>query len=85
MKVKMHDGKLIIEIGMIDPPKLSRRGRGLLVATSHGFRPTGIWLHNKPLVVSLNACIRADEQPTDEDWEVAQTMPLQKAAKNRSL
>ena len=81
MKVTMNDGKLIITIGVIDPPKLSRSGRGLLVATSHGFRTTGVTIRNKSVAVSVNACIRPDEYPVDDHSEVAQTMPLNKSVK----
>ena len=84
MKVTEQGRKLVIEIGMIDPPKLSRRGKRLLVATSHGFRSTGIWIQNKRLAVSVNACIRAEEEP-DDDAEVPQRIPPHKSVKRPKL
>jgi hypothetical protein len=42
---------------LLQPPKRSKRGRALLVASTKGFRDTGVTYHGKPLSISLNAII----------------------------
>jgi hypothetical protein len=59
MKTTIKDGKLILEIDL-QPPTRSASGKTLVVASSHGNQPTSASIDGKPVIVGLNAYIRAD-------------------------
>ena len=55
MKVRVEDGKLIIEIEIEKTPRPSASGKTLVVATTRGFRATEAQVDGKPLSLSINA------------------------------
>jgi len=79
MKVRMRGRRLTISIAVVDPPTPSRSGKRLLVATSHGFRRTRLRIQGKPVAVSVNACIRADEWPDKKKSENPKSKELPKS------
>jgi hypothetical protein len=56
MIVKIEGAKLFIEIDM-EPPRPSKAGKTIILASSHGPRATDIMIDGKPLVVGVNAFI----------------------------
>ena len=58
MKVEIKDNKLIIEIEMSKPTP-SASGKTLVVASSHGNQATTATVNGKPVIIGLNAYIRA--------------------------
>ncbi len=60
MKVKKRKGMLVISLPLIDPPKESKSGKTLLVASSNGPRRTSINVDNKPVTVIVAAYVRPD-------------------------
>jgi hypothetical protein len=58
MKVTIKGSVLTIEIDMQEPTP-SASGKTLVVASSHGNQATTATVKGKPLVVGLNAYIRA--------------------------
>jgi hypothetical protein len=59
MKVTVSGKTLTIEIEMQEPPQRSASGKTLVVASSHGNQATTATVQGKPVVVGLNAYIRA--------------------------
>jgi hypothetical protein len=59
VKVTVNGKTLTIEIEMQEPQR-SASGKTLVVASSHGNQPTGATVQGKPVVVGVNAYIRAD-------------------------
>lgn len=59
MKVEVKGNTLHIEIEMQEPQR-SASGKTLVVASSHGNQATTATVQGKPVVVGLNAYIRAD-------------------------
>lgn len=59
MKVTIEKNELVIRIPMQEP-KPSSSGKTLVVASSHGNQVTTAQLNGKPIVVGLNAYIKAD-------------------------
>lgn len=58
MNVEIKDGNLVITIPMNPTPVASSSGKTLVVASSHGNRPTQAVLNDQPVVVGVNAYIR---------------------------
>lgn len=58
MKAEIKNGKLIIEID-VQTPRPSASGKTLVVASSHGNQATTAQVDGKPVVVGLNAYIKA--------------------------
>jgi len=58
VKVEVRGNLLVIEIEMTKPTP-SATGKTLSVASSHGNQPTTATVNGKPVVVGLNAYIRA--------------------------
>jgi hypothetical protein len=86
MKAERREGMLVITLPVIDPPRLSKSGKRLLVATTHGFRRTGVRIGNEPVAVSVNACIHPEEQQDKEKTKKAETpksKALHKGARKR--
>lgn len=59
MEVKIEGQVLVIRIGMSANPPPSASGKTLLVSSTHGNVTTQAVVNGKPLVVSVNAYIRA--------------------------
>lgn len=60
MKGKITRGMLRIESPLINPPKESKSGKTLLVATSHGPKRTALRVDGKPVVINFIAYVRPD-------------------------
>jgi hypothetical protein len=61
MNSKIRKGMLITEVPLINPPKESKSGKTVLVATSKGPRRTRLRVDGKPVFVIVNAFVRPDE------------------------
>lgn len=57
MKAEIRDGQLIITIAVNDPPRPSKSGKSLIVATSGGNQATTAEVDGKPVTIGLNAYI----------------------------
>lgn len=58
MKAEIKDGKLIVTIDVQEPTP-SATGKSLVVASSHGNQATTVTVQGKPVIVGLNAFIKA--------------------------
>jgi len=58
MTASLKDGKLTIVIET-QPPTPSASGKTLVVATTHGNVATQVLVDGKPLIIGLNAYVRA--------------------------
>jgi hypothetical protein len=58
MKVKIEDGKMIIEIEMMNPPTISASGKTLVVASTRGNVVTSEMVDGKPVTIGLNAYVK---------------------------
>lgn len=56
MEAKIEGGKLHLTIDMQEPTR-SASGKTLVVATSHGNKPTEAQVNGKPVIVGVNAYI----------------------------
>ena len=63
MEAKLKGRNLVITLALQEP-KLSPSGKSLVVATSHGFRPTAIKIANQEVWIGVNAFVRAAEPAT---------------------
>lgn len=59
MKAEIIGTNLVITIEMEDRPRPSATGKTLVVASSHGNQPTGAVVDGQPVIVGVNAYIRA--------------------------
>ena len=57
MKVSIENGELVVRIPVQDPPRPSKTGKTLIVASSNGNVATAATVDGKPVVVGLNAYI----------------------------
>jgi hypothetical protein len=57
MNARIENNRLIIEIEMNKEPELSKTGKTLVVASSHGNKPTTAKVNGKNVVIGLNAYI----------------------------
>ena len=57
MKVTIENGELVIRIPVENPPRPSKSGKSLIVATSSGNVTTSCMVEGRPVVVGLNAYI----------------------------
>jgi hypothetical protein len=83
MKVRIRNGKLTITLPVIDPPRPSKSGKRLLVATSRGVRRTSSRIGKKPVYVNANAFVRPNEQQGKKEPEMSQTKAVRKRARKR--
>ena len=60
MDVKITADTIIITLPILKPLKESKSGKSLVVATTHGNIATSATLQNKPVVIGVNAYIKAD-------------------------
>ena len=60
MEAVIKDGKLIITIEAVtkNPPQ-SKTGKSLVIASTHGNVPSTAVIDGKPLIVSVNAYVKA--------------------------
>ena len=58
MKVIIEKGELVIRI-LLQEPKPSASGKTLVVASSHGNQATTATVNGKPVIIGLNAYIKA--------------------------
>ncbi len=59
MKAEIVGKNLVITI-KLQKPSPSKKGKSLIVATSHGFQATTAVINGKPVTVSLNAVIKKE-------------------------
>ncbi len=59
MQVTSKDGKLTVVIDTNKTPTPSVSGKSLIVASTHGNQATPVIVDGKPLIVSVNAYIKA--------------------------
>ena len=59
MNVEQKGNKIIITIDAEKKPAPSASGKTLVVASSHGNQATGVLIDGKPLIVGVNAYVRA--------------------------
>ncbi len=52
------DGYLVIRVPLNVPPTPSSSGKTLVVAPSHGNKPTDLEIDGKPVIVGVNAYVR---------------------------
>ena len=57
MKVRIENGVLILEIPVQDPPRPSKTGKTLIVASSGGNQATAATVDGKAVIVGFNAYI----------------------------
>lgn len=57
MNAKIENGELIVRIPVNDPPRPSKSGESLIVATSGGNQSTSLIVDGKPVTIGLNAYI----------------------------
>lgn len=57
MKVSIENNELVIRIPVENPPRPSKSGKSLIVATSSGNVTTSCMVQGKPVVVGLNCYI----------------------------
>jgi hypothetical protein len=60
MKAKIRKGMLIVTIPLLYPPKESKSGKTLLVASSQGPRRTALQVDDKPVIIHVTAYVRPD-------------------------
>jgi hypothetical protein len=60
MNVKIENGNLVITIPVNPTPVLSATGKTKIVASSHGNMATTAVVDGKPVIVGVNAYIKAN-------------------------
>lgn len=59
MKVEIVGKNLVITLPMNAPPKPSTSGKSLIIASTEGNKESEIKVNGKPVIVGLNAYIKA--------------------------
>lgn len=59
MKVEIKNGELVITLPL-ETPRPSATGKTLVVASTHGNQTSTAIVHDKPVIVGVNAYIRAN-------------------------
>jgi hypothetical protein len=57
MKATIENGELVIRVPVANPPQPSKSGKTLVVASSHGNKPTAATVGGKPVIVGFNAYV----------------------------
>jgi hypothetical protein len=83
MNARFRKGMLVITLPVIDPPKPSKSGKRLLVATSRGVRRTSSRIGKKPVYVNANAFVRPNEQQGKKEPEISKINALRKRTRKR--
>jgi len=60
MKIRKRKGTLVITVPLINPPKKSKSGKTLLVASSNGPKRTSVIIDGKHVVFIFAAYVRPD-------------------------
>jgi len=60
MTVKVRKGVMYISLPVINPPRKSKSGKTLLIATSNGPRRTSFKANGKSVVLMVTAYVRPD-------------------------
>ena len=58
ISAEIKGDKLVLTINMENPPKSSKSGKTLLVATSHGNQQTELKVQDSNVIIGLNAYIK---------------------------
>lgn len=61
MKVRKRRNNLIVTLPILEPFRLSRSGKRLLIATSRGARRTGLKHLGNPVYANVNVYMRPDQ------------------------
>lgn len=59
MKATLKGNTLIVEIEINTPPQPSKSGKTKVVASTYGNTPTTVTVDGKPVIIGLNAYVRA--------------------------
>jgi len=62
MKASIENGRLVIALPLQEP-KLSRSGKALVVATSHGVRQSSLKVDGKVVRINVNAFVYSEGRP----------------------
>jgi hypothetical protein len=57
VKVTIDKGELVIRLPLNDPPVPSSSGKTLVVASTHGNKPTDAVLDGRPIIIGVNAYV----------------------------
>jgi hypothetical protein len=60
MKAKVRKNILHIWLPIIDPPRLSKSGKTLLIASSNGPKRTALKINGKPAIAIVTVYVRPD-------------------------
>lgn len=60
MKARIKKGMVGIELPLINPPRESKSGKTLIVASSWGPKRTALRVDGKPVVINVSAYVRPD-------------------------
>ena len=58
MKVAVHEDKLIVEIELEKNPQVSKSGKNIVIASTHGIAVCVEQYKGKPIKIGLNAFVR---------------------------
>ena len=58
LEAKIDAGCLVIRLPMNPTPVASMSGKTLVVASTHGNKPTSLTVNGKPVIIGVNAYIR---------------------------
>ena len=83
MKTRLRKGMLVVTLGLIDPPRKSKSGKTLLIATSRGVRRTALRRSGKPVYVNANAFVRPDVQRAEKKRRESKSKALRKGKSKR--
>lgn len=75
MKVRIRKDILIIKLPLINPPRKSKSGKTLIVATSFGSKRTSARVNGKPVVANCTAYVRPDGYERKEKAPRKKTRP----------
>jgi hypothetical protein len=78
MKVKVRQGVMHISLPVINPPRKSKSGKTLLIASSNGPRRTALKAHGKSAVVMATAYIRPDGYMKRADRRARKKLPTKR-------
>ena len=83
MKARFRKGMLVLELPVLDPPRLSASGKRLLVATSRGGRRTCLKIDEKSVVANVNAYIMPNEPQREKKTGVSKSQFRRKVSRRR--
>jgi hypothetical protein len=74
---------LTIVLPLIDPPRISKSGKRLVVASSRGVRRTSLRIDHKPVAVNANAFVLPDKHPSKKEPQVFKSRARGKGSRIR--